>query len=69
MPGLGHGEQALDAGLILGGSAGILQIRQQDHGLLRCQGKKGAIEQHIPRPLLAAAQDEFGAADAFRRSA
>jgi hypothetical protein len=36
-----------------------------------CSGvrkKKRAIEEHIPRPLLAAAQDEFGAADAFRRS-
>ena len=68
MPGLRHGEQSLNAGLILGGSAGILQIRQQGRGLLWRQGKQRAIEEHILRPLLAAAQDEFGAADAFRGS-
>ena len=68
MPGLRHGEQSLDAGLILGDSAGILQISQQSRCLLWRQGKQRAIQKHIPRPLLAAAQDEFGAADAFRRS-
>jgi len=49
-------------------SAGILQIRQQGRGLLWRQGKQRAIKEHILRPLLAAAQDEFGAADAFRGS-
>jgi hypothetical protein len=49
-------------------SAGTLQIRQQGRGLLWRQGKQRAIKEHILRPLLAAAQDEFGAADAFRGS-
>ena len=53
MPGLLHGEQSLDAGLIMGDSAGILQISQQGHGLLWRQGKQRAIQKHIPRPLLA----------------
>ena len=66
MPGLRQLEQALDAGLILGGSAGIPQIRQQGCGLIQRQGKQRVIEEHIPCPLLAVAQDEFGAADAFR---
>ena len=68
MPGLRYGEQSLDAGLILGDSAGILHISQQGRCLLWRQGKQRAIHKHIPRPRLAAAQDEFGAADAFRCS-
>ena len=64
MPGLRQVEQTLDAGLILGGSAGIPQIRQQGFGLLRREGEQRAIQEQIPRPLLAAVQDEFGAAEA-----
>ena len=53
MPGLRHGEQSLDAGLIKGGSAGILQISQHGRGLLWRQGKQRAIQKHIPLPHLA----------------
>jgi len=68
MPGLRHGEHTPDRGLILGGSVGIVQIGQQGLGLIRRQGKQRAIAEHVPRPFLAAAQDEFGAADPFRCS-
>ena len=53
MPGLRHREQTLDAGLILGDSAGIVHISQQDRCLLWRQGEQRAIQKHIPRPLLA----------------
>jgi hypothetical protein len=49
-------------------SAGIPQIRQQGRGLLWREEKQRAIKEHILRSLLAAAQNEFGAADAFRGS-
>jgi hypothetical protein len=52
MPGQRKVEQALDAGLILGGSAGILQISQQGRGLPWRQGEQCAIQEHIARPFL-----------------
>ena len=53
MPGLRHGEQSLDAGLIQGGSARILKISQQGRGLLWRQEKQRAIQKYIPLPHLA----------------
>lgn len=47
---------------MLSGNDGILQVAQQGSALLRSQREECAIQQHIPRSLLAAAQDQFCAA-------
>jgi hypothetical protein len=51
-----------------GTSASKIASSQQGRCLLWRQGKQRAIQKHIPRPLLAAAKNEFGPADAFRCS-
>ena len=56
-----------DHRLISLGLLHIGQISQQGLALLRAEREEGLIQQHRLGTFLAAAQDEFGATDAFCR--